>query len=171
MGARRHLPTVRVGICLRFVLAKMLHSASRTWGTRSDRFDILLHVWKLSEAIWRLGALFKVIIAFVNYLYECFNIATGNLDTFVHRELQSHHFYIWQMTPLLFCASRNRSTVWTRLKQMFWCKFAIVLPFCSSYGRALTIFYILIRLYLPTYVNVSRSSLLRWGSAVISNLG
>ena len=30
MGARRHLPTVRVGICLRFVLAKMLHSASRT---------------------------------------------------------------------------------------------------------------------------------------------
>ena len=27
---------------------------------------------KLSEAIWRLGVLFKVIIAFVNYLYECF---------------------------------------------------------------------------------------------------
>ena len=49
---------------------------------------------KLSGTIGRIGALFKVIIAFVNYLYECFNIATGNLDTFVHRKLQGHHFYI-----------------------------------------------------------------------------
>ena len=34
-------------------------------------------------------------------------------------------------------ASQNRSTVWRRLKQNLWCKFAIVLPFCSSSGRAL----------------------------------
>ena len=91
MGARRHLPTVRVGTCLRFVLAKMLHERE----ARDPTGLIFCFTFvKLSEAIWRIGALFKVIITFVNYLYECFNIATGNLDTFVHRELQSHHFYI-----------------------------------------------------------------------------
>ena len=68
MGARRHMPTVRVGICPRFVVAKMLHERESRDPTS---LIFCLTFVKLSEAIWPLGALFKVISAFVNYLYEC----------------------------------------------------------------------------------------------------